>query len=253
MCDISNMVTVSGNNVNLAQIGTYMITYTCTNHEQLSHVKKREVVVADRSCPTCAFNNTDPSSITVEASFPYDPNDHLPMCTDDCGFHAADTNREAFLTCEQETQPANSSYTESNVDVEQTGTYQVTYHAFDFHNDVNSKCDTKASYAVRTVVVVDTMSPIIGLKFDSGSQPAWGTPSIDGKNPAHGKFSAENYKRHQYTNEGKINVNPARYNFKYMAEVSPSNAWMLGAAVVVAATAFVAVSGSAKKTTFVPV
>ena len=48
-------------------------------------------------------------------------------------------------------------------------------------------------------------------------------------------------------------VNPAVHNFKFMAEVSPANAWMLGAAVVVAATAFVAVSGSAKTTTFVPV
>merc|ERR1711964_298681 len=208
--------------------------------------KTREVVVADRTCPRCTFNQTDSSSITIEASFPYDPNDHLPMCTDDCGFHAADTHLHDFLTCEEETKPANSSYTESNVNVELTGDYYVTYHAFDFHNEVKADCDHNNFTAVRTVVVVDTMSPIIGLKFDSGADPHWAIH--DGKNPAHNGFSNESYKRNT-----AISVNPARYNFKYMAEVSPANAWMLGAAAVVAATAFVAVSGSAKKTTFVPV
>jgi hypothetical protein len=247
VCDISNLVTVTGNNVNLARIGTYEILYTCRNKAGLEDTATRQVFVEDQKCPTCKFDEPkDSPQITVEASFPYDPNDHLPKCTDDCGFHPAGT--EGFEICAKETKDADKHLTTDNVDVEQTGTYYVTYHADDHHNGAGSgkECDQKKYTAVRTVIVVDTMSPIIGLKFDSGSEQ-WRVH--DGKNPAHGDYSAESYSRPT----GKIGVNPAVHNFKFMAEVSPANAWMLGAAVVVAATAFVAVSGSAKKTTFVPV
>jgi hypothetical protein len=56
VCDISDLVTVTGNNVNLARIGTYEILYTCRNKAGLEDTATRQVFVEDQKCPTCKFD-----------------------------------------------------------------------------------------------------------------------------------------------------------------------------------------------------
>lgn len=155
--NLNRWIRVSGNIVNLGVPGLYTIKYDCKNLAGVAAATcTREVHVQDLTCPTCELN-LGPNRI--EASFPYF--DSGAVCKDTLD------GQVSFIA-------------ESNVNVESTGTYFVTYRARDAAKNWNDgtpsashpsghvpmlgavTCKGAKEY-VRTVIVVDTLSPVIGL------------------------------------------------------------------------------------------
>jgi len=123
--------------------GTYKLNYDCTNSRGASGVTaSKQVVVRDTTCPTCTVNT---GADTFEASFPY---------------------MDAGAVCSDSLSGAVSEVVVTNpVDVEKTGEYIVTYKAKDSVGNWNDgECKGSKSY-LRTVQVVDTLKPIIALKY----------------------------------------------------------------------------------------
>jgi len=221
-------VTVSGDEVDLNVIGTYWIHYHCTSPAGYTLTLPREVIVEDIVCPTCAFAADDSDNITIEASFPYDATDHRPSCTDDCGY-------SSDLNCVET--PTVATIISNNVDVEKTGTWQVVYNAVDYHGNT-----CHGSRIIRTVNVVDTMKPIIGLQFNANTSAVRVSSHTGGS-------SSVSY--------NPPTTNPAKDHFQDYSSLmaitgSSSISWLLSAtAAVVACVAMFA--GSKNKNAFVPV
>merc|ERR1712054_596296 len=157
--NISQDVEVSGDVVNMAAVGTYKINYNCEDSAgQTAVPATRTVIVQDNTCPTCTIpGGSDQKKITVEASFPY--TEEPSTCTDT--LDGAMPNAHVYNT----------------VDVETTGTYVLTYSVTDKNGNGNSnkKCKVagdadstasqSATHFTKTVIVEDTMIPIISLKY----------------------------------------------------------------------------------------
>jgi len=164
--NISQDVEVSGDVVNMANPGTYRISYNCKDSAgKEADTGIRTVVVRDTTCPTCALGATAPQ-LTVEASFPY--SEEPTTCTD--------TLDGPLTTIQTVTLGSDASYVNTKVDVEMTGSYTITYCAKDQHSNgdvtevdgVNTctctgGCKDECKY--RTVVVQDTIVPIIQLHY----------------------------------------------------------------------------------------
>merc|ERR1711966_427752 len=125
--NISQDVEVSGDVVNMAAVGTYKINYNCEDSAGQTAIQAtRTVVVQDTTCPTC----TD----TLDGAMP---------------------NAVIYGT----------------VDVETTGSYTLTYSVTDKNNNGAVAADCAAAHInngnhfTKTVVVEDTMVPIISLKY----------------------------------------------------------------------------------------
>jgi hypothetical protein len=146
--DISGAVTVSGDQPDLSQIGTYQVSYTCsTAAGGVATPIVRTVTVFDAVCPTCEV--TSHETTTIEASFPYV--DQQVLCSDNMNLI-----------------PVSASIS-GEVDVELTGRYTITYSATDESHNTNflrkynnSVCNAGLSQT-RTVVVIDTLVPVISL------------------------------------------------------------------------------------------
>lgn len=147
--DLTQNVVVMGDIVNLIDAfgACRHIQYECTNTAGLTSSKIRTVCVNDSNCPTCQMNNPTVTTVTVEASFPYV--DSEASCSDT--FDGAKT--------------LNKLYSNGPVDVEATGTYVITYTATD---DSGNSCSSNEQKSPRrTVVVMDTLKPVIGLQYGS--------------------------------------------------------------------------------------
>jgi hypothetical protein len=170
---ISQNVEVSGDVVNLSKPGTYHIFYDCADSAgRIAHQRTRTVVVADCTCPTCdVFGD---KIKTIEASFPYTDSEKA-NCTDSL-WGSLDAN-------------VTSNW--NTLNVEKTGEYLITYTVTDEFNHTNtlnqsttgnqpsSYCGgqqllpnvdaTSTHYRqhVRTIHVVDTLKPVIALKYDT--------------------------------------------------------------------------------------
>jgi hypothetical protein len=150
--NISQDVEVSGDVVNMAAVGTYKINYNCEDSAGQTAVQAtRTVVVQDNTCPTCTIPGGT-ETITVEASFPY--TEVASTCTDT--LDGAMPNAHIYGT----------------VDVEKTGTYVLTYSVTDKNGNGGNITDcnpasgeAKTDHFTKTVVVEDTMIPIISLKY----------------------------------------------------------------------------------------
>merc|ERR1712072_1396522 len=151
--NISQDVEVSGDVVNMAAVGTYKINYNCEDSAGQTAVQAtRTVVVQDNTCPTCTIPGGE-EVVTVEASFPY--TEVASTCTDT--LDGAMPNAHIYGT----------------VDVELTGTYVLTYSVTDKNGNGNNITDCKPAgtatqatdHFTKTVVVEDTMIPIISLKY----------------------------------------------------------------------------------------
>merc|ERR1711990_517811 len=155
--NISQDVEVSGDVVNMAAVGTYKINYNCEDSAgQKALTATRTVVVEDNICPTCVVPGGT-ETITVEASFPY--TEEEATCTD---------TLDGAL-------PNSVPY--GSVNVELTGTYVLTYSATDKNGNgkniaQNDGC--RAQHYTKTVVVEDTMVPIISLKYKGTKLGRWG-------------------------------------------------------------------------------
>merc|ERR1712167_472575 len=155
--NISQDVEVSGDVVNMAAVGTYLINYNCEDSAgQKALTATRTVVVEDNICPTCVVPGGT-ETITVEASFPY--TEEEATCTD---------TLDGAL-------PNSVPY--GSVNVELTGTYILTYSATDKNGngkDISSNDGCRAQHYTKTVVVEDTMVPIISLKYKGTKLGRWG-------------------------------------------------------------------------------
>jgi len=162
---ISQNVEVSGAVVNLTREGEYVITYSCADSAGYEAVPQtRTVFVHDCNSPTCTLIGD--AIITREAFFPYE--DAGAWCTDDL---------DGLLS-----EPAGTASTiaDLTVDVENTGTYYVTYFAEDeagnqnFMAQAGTDCDGREGAAcnswdnndIRTVHIVDTLKPVIALNYN---------------------------------------------------------------------------------------
>jgi rubredoxin len=198
--DISELVTVSGDVVDLAKVDTYHITYDCVDTTGNDAEQAfRDVFVVDRTCPTCTIPKDDDGKskhyLVEEASVPY--SDDPVFCTDDMPFNlhgedftnngpcvyskanpgavtnapctaiAGSSDEKAFI-------PLYAPVTGPIVDVERVGTYYITYTATDSAGNTNfnylytapggeSGCNSE-KHQIRTVVVKDTLVPIITLQ-----------------------------------------------------------------------------------------
>jgi hypothetical protein len=163
--NISQDVEVSGDVVNMAAVGTYKINYNCEDSAgQTAFPATRTVIVEDKTCPTCKIPGGD-AVITVEASFPY--TEEASTCTDTLDGAMPDA----------------SIY--GTVDVELTGTYVLTYSVTDKNGNgadpaqcsgVNEN-HRSGSHFTKTVVVEDTMVPIISLQYKGSKLMAESTTS----------------------------------------------------------------------------
>merc|ERR1712167_156183 len=157
--NISQDVEVSGDVVNMAAVGTYLINYNCEDSAgQKALTATRTVIVEDKTCPTCTIPGGSANQIvTVEASFPY--TEEQSTCTDT--LDGAMPNAHVVGT----------------VDVELSGSYVLTYTVTDKNGNggdrpchaaphTNTDAPTEnAAHFMKTVVVEDTMIPIISLKY----------------------------------------------------------------------------------------
>jgi hypothetical protein len=262
-CDISDKVQVSGDIVDLSKIGTYVIQYKCSNGAvtqtggevcastdsshtchgqanpaQTTTIRPRVVLVADKVAPTCAWDQkSSPQEVTIEASFPYDPTDLKPTCKDNCGFDPS------TVDCAKTSTAAYTQVKATNVDVEAIGTYLVTYTVSDREGNVSPDY-------VRTVKVIDSLKPIIGLNFgqgelgyhtyddarhDLGAHPARHVP-----HPIYGfhmEKSGYADKHGMYLHE-----NPALHHFALMMEVASANMPAAAAVACILGVALVAMA-----------
>jgi len=139
----SHTLEAQGSPIPLSVEGPHTVVYECHNFLAVPAVPVyRTVVVYNSFCPICQL----PSPVTfTEASFPYS----IP--TLDC----AEAHNTTFM----------SQTTDGLVDTEQTGTYVYTYQIVDSlgHSNMDRECAAARSY-VRTVIVEDTLRPIIALR-----------------------------------------------------------------------------------------
>jgi hypothetical protein len=158
---ISDKVEVSGDVVDLQVYNTntpYYITYNCRDAAGHAAVPAtRQVIVIRSTCPTCDMATTGPVELSREASFPY--TDTGAVCTDPMDGATAVTG--------------GTSQTANFVNVEMQAVYRVTYRAVNtlgLWNDggLNGEdCAYGNKGYTRTVHVVDTLQPVISLKYNS--------------------------------------------------------------------------------------
>merc|ERR1711998_326538 len=158
--NISQDVEVSGDVVNMAAVGTYKINYNCEDSAgQKANQATRTVIVEDTPCPTCTVPGAS-QTITVEASFPY--TEESSTCTDT--LDGAMPNAGIY----------------GKVNVEQTGTYVLTYSATDKNGNGRNAKKCAQAHFTKTVVVEDTMVPIISLKYKGNKLMAESTSTVNG-------------------------------------------------------------------------
>merc|ERR1712139_579461 len=163
---ISQNVEVSGDVVNLSKVGTYNCKDSANN---AAPAARRTVVVAQTSCPRCHVYGAH--TVNHEASFPYaDPGARCSDVIDgstatQCYHSAVDSDVIATEV------PCTS---ENMVDVSTTGTYKIEYKAQNTVGlwNTDSNCRGGQKFYRRTVVVMDTLRPVITLKYDKGTGTA---------------------------------------------------------------------------------
>jgi hypothetical protein len=146
--DITDAVIDHGDTVDLSVGGVYTIYYDCTNSKNISaRQATRTVVITKHVCPICSLNGSSATAV-VEASFPYD----------DAGASCMDENAS----------PLELRDNVDVVNVETTGTYFITFRAFDgTHWNDDERCSGgNKDRLLRTVVVVDTLKPQLVLTYN---------------------------------------------------------------------------------------
>ena len=162
--------------------GTYYVHYDCMDNSSNTAARlTRTILVQDTTCPTCQPGD----SLTIEASFPY--TDQPPACTDS---FSPDYSQAVGGSCSAKLnttstfsrQGPNGAPALTPVNVELTGSYYITYTSTDVagnRNDVSTCSATGETVVngsvvswtgqntapVRTIVVVDTLTPVISLRY----------------------------------------------------------------------------------------
>jgi len=151
-CDgiLTGIIVTGGDIVDTSQVGKYVICYDCKNSQNNSAPQVcRTVFIEDSHCPSCEL--VGDNTTRVEASFPYF----------DAGAQCSD-NVDGILS------PNMTS--SDGINVEATGTYYVTWRVQDFSQHWNDASTCKGGKeTVRTVIVVDTLVPVIALHYGNVS------------------------------------------------------------------------------------
>merc|ERR1711981_1516705 len=189
---ISQNVEVSGDVVNLSKVGTYRITYNCKDAaNRAAETAERVVTVAQTSCPTCDMEcaTTATSEVTGdktvvscvqqhEASFQYTDagaacSDVIDGATDHTctlSFVAGTEGKEDTSRDEvAEVEGTNVSCDGQLVNADRIGTYVITYRSVNSVGKANDDATCRGGYYnyIRSVQVVDTLKPVITLKYGS--------------------------------------------------------------------------------------
>jgi hypothetical protein len=119
------------------KLGQHMLTYTCRNPVpwKCQSKAKRQVHIMDRTRPVCTVKGD--ATVSIEASFPY---------------------VDEGATCSDTFDGMKKVKSSGTVDPNIPGTYKLTYTAMD-------KVGNHAKDAIRTVIVQDTLKPVIALKY----------------------------------------------------------------------------------------
>jgi hypothetical protein len=185
---VNAAVITTGANFPANTTGTYSVVYSCKDSASNSAIAAtRTVTVKDSTCPTCSV--TGGATLTVEASFPY--TDSGSSCADslDGVIAGSSYSNGAALT------------TNAIVNVERTGTYTITYRVKDGAGNWNDGCTKSGvtpSYTTRTVIVVDTLKPVIAIGYGASHasmtvfhKSSASDTGVNGEaNPADSKFMA---------------------------------------------------------------
>jgi len=267
---ISQNVEVSGDVVNLSKVGTYTITYNCKDSaNNAAPAARRTVVVAQTSCPRCHVFGIP--TVQHEASFPYA--DAGAACSDVID---GTTATECYAQWPNNPTQVSNDCTARLVDTETTGTYIIEYKATNTVGLTNTDdhCRGGPIEYKRTVNVLDTLRPIISLKYTSSDG---GTAQVIARGDAgHDSFAADKtfdptenlgsgaYPHPLHNKDAGGNTNPYAHqgffpdpslsdpnHYTYMAEESTSsvNGWVVGA--IASAVAGLALLGYSTRRTAV--
>jgi hypothetical protein len=272
---ISQNVEVSGDVVNLSKVGEYKIQYNCKDNADRSAVTAtRTVKVEQTSCPTCTVQDCDAATGCRqfhEASFAYldagakcsdvIDGDITPQCVTCTG-----TNCDGM----QKTKPPVDCESTELITATTTGTYYITYVAQNTVNKWNydATCRGNPFTYVRTVVVQDTLKPVITLKYGTEGVVAQGGVSqvseaetttagknqkTDSTTATDAKFHADgfHYKNKANAPRGALAFEAQSHNTnQLMAEETSTgvNGWVLGA-IASAVTGLALLGYSQRKTT----
>jgi len=205
---ISGSVVVRTNMPGVGHPGDYWTVYSCANAAGIAATPlTRHITVKDRSCPACTMV-AGPE--TIEASFPY--SDAGARCTDSLD---GTLDTEIFSYGVQTTWSA-------LVNVERTGTYVITYRAKDSAGNWNDGTCKGSKATKRTIVIVDTLKPVIALARPSQGSAHWKTIQVSKRS---------SYERHAVdTGAGLMPVKPAlphslddkRYSTSHMFGLVPA-------------------------------
>jgi len=242
-------VLVSGEVENLAGVALNTFLYTCLDSAgNMAAVATRRVWVEDTTCPSCqvkTFAELSSPHETIEGSFPYT----------DAGAVASDSLQGSFGICSTWSENTITPYAEI-VNTEATGTYVITYRVKDSAgnwnaNDVNGGCSGSQDYDKSnelTVVVIDTLKPVIGLYFkENGKAPdgevnkhgliqvgdSTDTSSTNGRHAGQANVAGDHYTEGaQYLSTHWVGHDAATNAPALMAETaaaSGTSGWVLGA------------------------
>jgi len=221
---IDHKVATSGDIVKTNVPGTYKIHYYCEDSSKNQSPRAtRTVIVEDTKCPVCTLNGK--KVVKLEASFKFK----------DSGARCMDTLDGKLKTIKK-----------GSVDTQVPGKYRVTYSAVDSSKNPSygKNCKSKKPL-IRTIIVEDTLKPVITLTTSDGGI----MQSSDGSDLGHG--SVKNGAAFGTNNGGS---NPYLTKKSLMAEATTGvNGWIF-AAVASAATGVALLGFSSRsQTVAVPV
>jgi hypothetical protein len=233
---ISQNVEVSGDVVNLSKVGTYRIRYNCQDSAgNAAPTTYREVVVKQTSCPTCDIEDHEQTE-GLEGDAGYIS--HEDILYREAGFPYSD----AGITCSDVIDgpiPEEDIFVDNPVLTDTTGTYIVTYTAKNSQGlwNYEEDCRHGATSYTRTVVVQDTLKPVIKIDYLS-SEVARGTAEDIGSNGQNNPMHPDHWQ----------SGDP----FSLMAEEQASsvNGWAIGA--VASAVTGLALLGYSRRVASVP-
>jgi len=214
--NISQDVEVSGDVVNLARVGTYQIFYNCKDSAgNEADPATRTVIVEDTICPKCTFKDAKDQELEIEASFDYADDFKTSVLCDD----ELQSNITPVATTFDST---GAEYT-SKVNIAKTvGTYTIEYVATDSVGNTNqggNQCKGAQQKTVytRTIVVKDTLKPVIKLELDGQTI----------KTGSAGRSAAADYDS-RYPNP-TVATNVKTYLMAEETSTTAVNGWVMGA------------------------
>jgi len=149
--------------------GSYPIEYSCTNPRTgaIARPVTRIVRVTDTRCPICSVGAEYPLTTYHEASFPFNGR------SAGTAIYCWDPRSWPEINSSGPTSGVDlplSVFIDGHVNVEKPGTYRLTYSAVDAEGNWNYECASQLSNAiVRTVIVTDTLKPVITLHGQESS------------------------------------------------------------------------------------